>query len=147
MATPANSRNLTNPRQSTANLRDLRGPRSPHSLNKITLGNIIHARVRSTCCGELYSSGEKQGRRNFGIPSVSIKKCVFQPTANLRSLRSPRSLSKVTLGNIIHARVRSTCCGELYSSGEKQGRRNFGIPSVSTKSVRVFRVSTSKSCI
>ena len=71
--TPANSRNLTNPRQSTANLRDLRGPRSPHSLNKITLGNIIHARVRSTCCGELYSSGEKQGRRNFGIPSVSTK--------------------------------------------------------------------------
>ena len=29
---------------------------NPH-LNKVTLGNKIYARVRSTCCGELLSSG------------------------------------------------------------------------------------------
>ena len=75
---PPDFRKLTSPRKPIApyaiNALE-QFTQNPH-LNKVTLGNKIYARVRSTCCGELFSSGEKQGRRNFGIPTVSTKKCV-----------------------------------------------------------------------
>ena len=38
---------------------------NPH-LNKVTLGNKIYARVRSTCCGGLLRTGDTVGSETFG---------------------------------------------------------------------------------
>ena len=65
---PPDFRKLTSPRKPTATdathtLEQF--AQNPH-LNKVTLGNKLYARVRSTCCGRLLRTEDTVGLETFG---------------------------------------------------------------------------------